>query len=202
MAVPVVTINSNTYEVYASLADVEKYLAGTIGDGADAFRTLDNGDDKCRLIVQATRYLDLLSWQGLATGLLGVDSTELAWPRSGVTNPDGSTVDSTTVPTAVIKAMEELVAILAGDADVASASDQGNNVKKLDADGTSIEFFRPTSALDGTAPVVPTIIAKLVGKWLATTSIDSDSGASGSAFGTDGCSQFDSCDTLKRSGPF
>jgi hypothetical protein len=202
MAVPVVTINSNTYQVYATLADVEKYLAGTIGDGADAFRALGSGEDKSRLVVQATRYLDLLAWQGTATGLLGGDATELAWPRSGVVNPDGTTVDSTTVPAAVIKAMEELVAILAGDPDVVGSTDQGNNVKKLDADGTSIEFFRATSAQDGSAPVLPKVINQLIGKYLSSALAVSDSGSSGQSFGVDGCSQFDSCDTLSRSEPF
>jgi len=191
---------SSPIEVYGGLPACDDYVLTMIGDGADAYRALTaNGDDRKRLLVGATRFIDRPSWQGVAT-LAG--GTTLQWPRSGVVNPDGSPVDSASVPAAILQAVFELVALAATDPDVLSAFDSGNNVKKLDADGTSIEFFRPTSALDGTATVLPQVVNQLIGKWLATALATADTGARGESFGTDGCSQFDDCDTLKRWSPF
>lgn len=194
-----ITGASAPVEVYGGLPACEDYLLSMIGDGATAFRALTaGGDDRKRLLVAATRYIDRLSWQGTAT-LAG--GTTLQWPRTGVTDPDGTAVDSSTVPAAIVTAVFELVALLAADADVQAAPDSGNNVKKLDADGTSIEFFRPTSATDGTATVLPQVVSQLVGKWLKSAS-SSFAAASGTSTGSGASSWFDDCDTLSRSGPF
>lgn len=185
-------------EVYGGLPACDEYLLAAIGSGAKKYRALTaNGDDRKRLLVAATRYLERLVWSGTAT-TPPVGGTVLAWPRTGVT-VGGVAVDPNTVPVAITNAAFELVAIFAADADAASAADQGSNVKTIDADGTKIEFFRPTSAKEGTASVLPTVVQQLIGGYLGgSTAVV----ALGSASGSGAESQFDDCDTLRRSGPF
>jgi hypothetical protein len=190
---------STTIEVYGGLTACDAYIEGAIGDGATAYRSLAaSGDDRKRLLVAATRYVERLTWQGTAT-TPAVGGTTLVWPRTGVTDPNGTAVDPNTVPSALTNAVFELVMLGATDPDALSAPDSGSNVKKLDADGTSIEFFRPTSALDGTASVLPSVVSQLVGKWLASASA-TVAGASGTSTGYGACSQFDDCDRLTTGG--
>ncbi|MDQ1446799.1 MAG: putative DnaT-like ssDNA binding protein [Acidimicrobiaceae bacterium] len=186
-------------EVYGGLAAADAYVTAKIGAGAKRYRRLiaaKNGDERKRLLIEATRYLERLSWQGTRNGAGG---TTLAWPRSGVT-VDNVAVDPTTVPPAIVQAAFELVAVFAVDEDAAAAADQGSNVRVLDADGTRIEFFRSTSARDGSAGVLPVVVQQLIRKYL------SGGGAtvvvSGGSSGTGSDSAFDDCDVLKRWDPF
>lgn len=185
-------------EVYGGLPACDAYLLNKIGAGAKKYRSLTaNGDDRKRLLIEATNFLERLSWPGAAT-TPAVGATVLAWPRTGVT-VNGVAVDPNTVPAAIEKAAFELVAIFAIDNDAPAAADQGSNIKTLDADGTKIEFFRSTSARDGTAAVLPHVVQQLLGPYL-------DGGSTivvlGSSSGTCAESQFDDCDTLSRSRPF
>lgn len=201
---------SAAVEVYGGSTACDDYLLSGTGAAQQAYASLV-ADDRKRLLVAATRYVDRLSWQGTANAGGG---TTLQWPRTGVVNPDSSAVDPATVPPAIVTACFELVGLLAVDADVQSAPDSGGNVKRLDASGTSIEFFRPTSALDGTATTLPQTVNQLVGKWLKSAL--AIAAATGASYGggqcvctgtcscscSGNCSSFTDCDTLSRGSAF
>lgn len=205
-------------EVYGGLAALQDYLGAAVGDGAAAFRALaSTPDDQKRLLVDATRYIDRQGWAGTPTFLLPVapsNPTTLQWPRSGVTNPDASVLDSTTVPAAILKACFEMVAILAADGSAKDAADTSSNIQSMGAGTAKLAFFRPTSLADGNATVMPSVLMQLVGQWLGSAALAP--AVMGMSSGTTGCSQFGSggdccsicdcspccCVTFKRSGPF
>lgn len=162
-----VTGATTPVEVYGGLAACADYLLSSSSDGAVAFRALATDDQKRRLI-DATRYVDQQFWQGTRTGLVGVDSTTLAFPRTGLTDEAGAALDSTTVPRQVVEAAFEMAGILASDSTAAGNADQGSNVQSLGAGPASLSFFRPTSAALGTATVLPVVVDRLVGRWLAS----------------------------------
>lgn len=189
-------------EVYGGLTAADAYLNAKIGKGATKYRKLietAKHDDRKRLLVEATNYLERLDWKGTRNGFGG---TMLAWPRDGVTVGDVA-IDTTIVPSAVVTAAFELVALFAASADAATAPDQGSNVKLIDADGTKIEFFGATSSADGTATVLPHVVSQLIGKYLAdpAPTVILLGGALGSSSGTDAESEFDDCDAYRVNGP-
>ncbi len=197
MSIFVVSITgiTNPIEVYGGLPALKDYLNATVGDGATAFRALTTDDDRSRLLVAATRFIDAQYWQGVATGLAGGTPTTLQFPRSGLTNVDGSVLDPTNVPQVLINACFEMVAILADDASVAANQDSGSNVKALGAGTGRVEFFSPTSATDGSgsATVLPTPVDRLVGRWLAAASSAIAAAFAGFATGVNPCSNFRVC---------
>lgn len=170
MAIFTVTLDGDAvpFEVYGGLPACVHYLRPASDDSAIAFKALSSDDQGSRLI-DATRYIDEMMWQGAATGLVGVDPTTLQWPRSGLTDQYGNPLDSTTVPIQVVNAAFEMAAILAGDPSASSNVDQGSNLQSMGAGGASLSFFRPTSAADGTASRLPTVVDRLIGRWLASS---------------------------------
>src|SRR5690606_7954585 len=73
--VATVTINGSTYDVYVSVAQVDEYANGSLT--ADAWQALV-ADDKARVLVSVTRWIDSQCWQGDK-----VDPAQpLAWPRT------------------------------------------------------------------------------------------------------------------------
>jgi DnaT-like ssDNA binding protein len=184
------SIGTSTYEVYGGLAAVVDYLNASIDDGAVAFRALGT-DDQVRRLVAATRYIDQQQWTGTRTGLAGGTPTTLQYPRTGLTDGAGAVVDSTAVPLVVIQAAFEMAAILAGDSSAAANVDTGSNVQSLGAGPASLSFFRPQSVADGNATVLPTVIDRLIGRWLARAAVGV---IAGFASGVDGRNDFrDSC---------
>lgn len=167
----VVTIGSNSYDVYADQATADIYLEAE--SSATAWRAaLD--DIKGRALVSATRLLDRQSWQGEKAEA----AQELAWPRSGITD-----VDETVIPQAIIDATCELASAIVGGYDAANKSSTASDTKRQKAGSVEIEYFR--SFEDGTRLPLP--VHELISKWLLgatgiTTSI---------ATGTDGCSEFE-----------
>ena len=162
------TISAVSYEVYGGSAAAADYLLASIGDGATAYRALAT-DDQSRMLIAATRYIDSLFWLGTATGLAGVTATTLQFPRSGLTDQYGNVLDATNVPVQVVSAAFELAAIVAADPAALDATDTGSNVQSLGAGPAQIAFFRPTSAQDGNATRLPTVVDRLLGRWLATS---------------------------------
>lgn len=164
MAVTLV-VGTNTY---IDLADAETYLEGSINTSAwDAKST----DEKNRLLVSATRYLDRQDWVGEKTS----DVQALDWPRTGVTDPDGNAVDDSTVPQFILNAECELAAAMAADSSIQESSSTGSDVKRLKADTVEIEYFSTT--IGGTR--FPTIVQELVGFYLE----GSDSGFTDQYYG-------------------
>ena len=194
MAIYTETLTSGeSCEVYGGLAAANTYLAFAVGAAATAWQALAATPDKQKQCLgAATRMLDGLNWQGLATGLVGVDATTLAWPRSSVTDANGNAVDSTSVPTGIVDGCFELAALIANDATVQDQLDAGNNVRSIGGGGApTIQFFRPTSVQDGNAPVLPLVVLRLVGQYLASATAV----VTGQSFGVSTDSDSDGDDT-------
>lgn len=196
MTLHTLTVTSGTArEVYAGLTAVDAYLLDMVGPGAAAYRALTvDGDDRKRLIISATRYIDRQRWQGEANAAGG---SVLAFPRDDLPDDPSNAAQLALVEQAVC----ELVAIAALDPSVLDSADQGSNVKALGAGKARLEFFSPTKPGAG-ATKLPTVISELIGKWLAGSGeMPLVSGAPTST-GTECNSYFDNCDSHKRTEPF
>lgn len=196
MAVFTVTLIGDAvpYEVYGGLPAAQHYLLAAVGDGATAWKAL-SADDQGRWLVAATRYIDAQIWQGTPTGLAGGTATTLQFPRTGLTNLDGSTLDATNVPQVLINACFEMAAVLADDATVQAAVDAGSNLKSMGAGSARLEFFQPQSSQIGNVTTLPTPVDRLVGRWLAAASGAVAAAFAGVATGTNSCSNFGTCST-------
>lgn len=188
---------SQPYEVYAGRTATDDYLIGKSHAGAVAYRALDaGGDGRTRLLVDATGWLDSLPLAGTAT----LSGTTLQLPRTGVLNVDGTEMSGADQLAIAAMVVAEMAAILAVDKEARLAVDQGSNVKRIEGDGSSVEFWRPTSAADCTASVLPTIVSRLLGTLLGGGA--STPATAGFSSGTSCRSSFDSCDAFERTGPF
>jgi hypothetical protein len=170
-----VTIAAVPYSIYGDLTDATAYIGGAFGAGATKWRSLVT-DDKARTLVAAARFM----------ATLGLEDAGVA-------------IGYGTVLADIIGAQAELAMVLALDPTALDGLDAGSNIRKLDADGTSIEFFRPTSAASGTATRFPAAVQRLLAPYLPSTDLVVVGGAS---FGTCQESSFDDCDDGERTDPF
>jgi hypothetical protein len=76
----VATVGSATANSFATISEANAYLEGRLN--ADAWETI--GSTQTKALVEATRELDALRWQGWRTDAVQA----LSWPRTGVVNPD------------------------------------------------------------------------------------------------------------------
>lgn len=182
-------------EVYGGLTACDAYLNDAIGEGATAYRALTDDDDRKRLLISATRYLDRQRWQGAANEAGG---TTLAFPRDGLTD---SPADSDQLAL-VEQACFELVAAAAVDDSLFDLADQGSNVKSMGAGKGRMEFFAPQSASDGTAAKLPQAASDLIGKWLAGGGSGKAATVAPTSGGLSCDSAFDRCDGYRRKDPF
>lgn len=197
-----VTIDGTNFTTYGTspLNEADSYIKGTVGKGADAWRALDDDDAKGRLIVQAFRYLERKRWQGDKTD----DAQATQWPRSGVVDGDGNEVADDEVPQLIIDAQYELAAIFLGDQAAASAASTGSNIKRVNAKGVEVEFFKATD-VSASATKLPTSVQEMVGCFLSSAVGNSSAAvAYNRRDGWDDCqtSSFDDCATLDRTEPF
>lgn len=172
-----VTITGAEYEIYGTLAEATSYIGAKFGPQPAKWRGLST-DDQGRTLVEATRYLDAL---GLVDGGTAIGH-------------------DTTIPN-VLHACYEFAVLVAADPRVLTALDSGSNVKKLDADGTSIEYFAPTSLARGTATRLPAVVQRLLADYLPGASASSSATVGGASFGTSSESWFDDCDAMDRTEP-
>ena len=183
-----VTIGSETYDAYITLAEANTYLEGQIA--ATAWRVETSDDNKGRAIVSATRFIDRQLWDGSK-----VDAYQVhAFPRTGLVYPgdDAVEVPSTTVPQEVLDATAELASLLLDGSEVQTNIDPNSGaIQSLKAGSVAISYFR-TEAL---ASRLPTILWELLGFWLAggAASIRVES------FGTDRVSSFEERDRFRLS---
>lgn len=173
---------SSPVEVYAGLTATKDYVAALYGDAADAFIALTD-NDKSRILVAVTRYIDRWTWDGEA----GLSGTTLQFPRTALLDSDGTAISDATQLAAVASAVGELCALAAEDPDVLRAPDTSANIQSAGAGGAQVTFFNPTSAKLGTATPLPQVVQQLLGAWLGSTSGATALGGDGQ----DGCSTSD-----------
>lgn len=192
MALFLISISGVTapIEVYGGLSACSDWLGSSSSTAAQAFNALADDDEKGKRLVDATRYIDSIAWQGAPDALGG---TTLQWPRSGIVTSAGVAVSDAAQLAAVSRAAFELAGLIAADPDVITATDAGSNVRAMGAGSARIEFFRPVSLLDGNTTMLPVVVSRLIGKWLASASPAVVSAASGTATGTSTQNDFDVC---------
>lgn len=162
-------------DLVTALDDARNYINSRFGPAYRAWAALSD-DEANRTLVSAADLLNHLAWQGTPTGVLNGDPTSLAWPRSGVV-VDDVPIDSTTVPADVVAASFELAVLIRADPTLPGKIDQGTNLKSVGGAGVpTVEYFVPTSARTGTAPVLPVVILRLVGKYLASPAASAEGG--------------------------
>jgi hypothetical protein len=181
-------------EVYAGLTNASNFIGGILLPAAAKWRALGI-DDKARTLFSATQYIDSRAWAGSATLASG---TTLQFPRSG----DGITDDAATQLANVEKAIYWLAMELAVNPAVMTAVSTASNVKLVDADGAKVEFFAQTTVSDGTASWMPTMVQRLLGRYVAAAAAAAIGSAGGASFGTYGDPAFDDCDAVDRSEAF
>lgn len=177
-------------EVYAGTSYVDQYINAMIGTGAAAYRNLTaGGDDRKRLLVAITRWIDSHAWAGVADAFGG---TTLQFPRTGLLLSDGVTAATDAYQlTVVSQAVAEMVAIAAADPTALTALDAGNSVQSFSTGQGSMTFFAGTSARSGTATLLPLPVNRLLGQWLAANDTSVQTAASGGSGGVNTCSDFD-----------
>jgi hypothetical protein len=158
----------------SSLDDAKNYVGARFAPNYTAWLELSD-DDKGRTLVSADDFIDSLAWQGTATGTLNGNPTSRQWPRSGIEG-----VDPTTIPNAIVEASFELAVMIAASPDLPNKLDQGSNISSASGGGgVSVSYFAPTSARTGTATLLPPIVQRKVGRYLAMPSDDGSFGSPG-----------------------
>lgn len=163
---------------FGGLVAAKDYLNASSSPGADAFAALADDNARKKRLVDAKRFLDSLGWRSIDDA----DAAEAA-------------VD-------MLNASYEMAGLIAADNEATAAADAGNNVAELTAKGVGIKYFRPTSLAAGTATQLPTVIQRLVGKYLATSDPSVAAAAAGMSNGTTENSHFENCDALGLARPF
>lgn len=173
-----VTIGAVTYDVYASNQIADDYMAAQLSSAGTAWRAAAETDQN-RALVSATRLIDRQTWQGTRDD----QYFPLAFPRSGLIDPDGVAVDAYTVPQRVIDACCELAASLLDGSTAQDQSSTENLTQSLSAGSVSISYFR---SAEQTSNRFPQPVQELIGLWLTGSTIS----LVGSSTGTDEQSAF------------
>ena len=171
-----VTINDTDYDVYVSVAQVDEYANGSLT--ADAWQSLV-ADDKSRVLVSVTRWIDSQCWKGEKIDLL----QPLAWPR---TVGDISTIELAVTQLAVLLAANPELADQSMGL-VAVSADGG--IKRLKAGSVELEYFRALNFTiygSGAVSPFPAGIMNLIGQWLCDST--------GSKWGLSGSSSYGTCE--------
>lgn len=174
------TISNNDYSVYGDLAGREVYFAASLrGD----LYTAASADQQNKAHVTATRMLDRQSWFGSKSE----DDQANAFPRSGLSYPDGTTVDSASVPVEIIRGTYELILSLLGDENVETSSGEEAQVKQVKAGTASVEFFEKSAEAEAqsAALVLPKTVQDLVTPFLRASSSAARPIGVGSVSGSD-----------------
>ena len=189
-----VTIGADIFEVYGSAAGLATYAAGHIVHAAmyTAAVAADANTPK-RAMASATRTLNAQRWQGTKTS----SGQAIAWPRASVLDVDGAAVSDSTVPSSILDGFYELALALMNKPASGAATSTGSNVQSVGAGPASVAFFSPAAGAR-----FPDLVMELVG-WAFYGSAADDVVAAGGSYasGTDGVSEFDSCDSFELTGP-
>jgi hypothetical protein len=129
-------------EAYSSVADCSAWAVAYYGHALNG-----NTADKEAAIRRAVAYMDGLRWKGTRTR---GRAQALAWPRSGVTDCEGSTIAASSIPAEVIFAQHVLARAEFQSPGVLSPSvTLGAVVRREKVDVIEAEY--DTSRLQGTA---------------------------------------------------
>lgn len=140
MTITTITIGSNTYDSYATVAEADIYLA--VDPNRNSVWSSLTPDQKGSNLISATRLLDTLNWVGIKTNPSPAQNTQ--WPRTNVFYPDGTAVGVNDLPIEVENATILLAGSIAIDSEVAISGSSGSNKKRIKAASLELEFFRPT----------------------------------------------------------
>jgi hypothetical protein len=149
MAVVVVaTVGASNANSFVDVATFGAYANNRLNAGV---ATTATDDDKGRAVIEATRELNSLTWLGLRVN--GIQA--LAWPRTGVANPDApgcDTYTSTEVPQRVTEATCELALqfLKAGTTDLASIDPNAGVIEKT-VDVLTTKWADPSQRTQGLA---------------------------------------------------
>lgn len=171
-----VAINGTDYDVYVSVADVDVYADGSLT--ADEWQALV-ADDKARVLVSVTRWIDSQCWKGEKLDPL----QPLAWPR---TVGDIATIELAVTQLAVLLAANPELADQSMGL-VAVSADGG--IKRLKAGSVELEYFRALNFTvygSGAVSPFPAGIMNLIGSWLC--------GKGSSGYGLSGSKSFGTCE--------
>ena len=188
MSEVLVLTTGSTGTTHGTFAGATTYADVSGADWAVAFRGLASDDERKRKLIDATRYLNTLGYIDGYTDFATRDALDLGTGDGDAAFPFRA-------------AAYRLAGLAAADADVLEVEDQGSNVRAVGAGSARVEFFNPTSAAAGTAPVLPSSVLALIGAYLATNAdaLNQDGGTGGT--GTD-TSPFDPCADYDRRWPW
>lgn len=165
--------------IHGTFVAAKAYIAMQFGETYDAWIALaaigavTADDRKKKTIATAVRYFNAQAW--------GADADTFA-KRDAIA--------------AFATAEYELAVMIAADPSVVAAADQGSNIRAVGAGGANVEYFNPTT---DSAPLLPPILMRMVGRYLAASSDVpmTGGGQSGS------CSNpFSSCEDPGRRDPY
>jgi hypothetical protein len=172
-----VTGTTTAVTIYGTFAAAKDYIASTYGPQYTTWTALSD-DDKKRTLIAALRYLEAFAWDPTTAADFATRDAIAAFPQ----------------------AEYELAVIVAGDPDVPGNIDQGSNIRGVGAGSARVDFFAPQSALFGTAPVMPQIVQRLVGQYLATSTASSGGAPDGQEASCE--SPFSPCEEYRRNWPY
>lgn len=127
------TVGGASANAYAEVTDGDAYfddrLYSTDWTGA-------SDPNKSAALIMATRLLDTLCYEGTAAS----STQALAFPRSGLTTPNGYATSTTAIPRLIKEAMYELALLLLGS-DITKQKDQAlEGLTKLKAGSVELGF--------------------------------------------------------------
>ena len=161
-----------TYGTYAAAI---VYIDARLGDAYRSWEALDVADRK-RAMLTATAYLDSQAW---------LDDYDTFAERDAVA--------------AFVSACYELAALVAADPAVVTPSDQGSLIQSVGAGGAQVTYFHPTSSKLGTAKLLPPVVDRLIGEYLAISQVGGPQGGTSQEGSCD--NPFSACEDYDLTGP-
>ena len=178
MSLTDISVGSNAYVAYASVAEADTALA--VDPVRMAAWAVLSDDSKGINLVASTRRLDLLSWAGSKTAGTAQDN---AWPRTGLVYADSTAVPDNVIPRDLERATILLAGSIASTPAQANAGTSGRAISRVKAGSAEVEFFRQQETITG-KPIQDETAFELIRRWLKGRSGSAATGALAS--GTDG----------------
>ncbi len=155
-----ITIGASDYDVYSDVAAADEYYnASTEFSDWDAF----TDPEKSRGLVSATRLLDRQQWQGEKETTS--PTTDLTFPRTGLTTCSGDTVTSAESLVIITETTQLLALDLLSGETVDSSRSTEDLTKRLKAGSVEIENFRADKESFSRFPLD---VMELIGCFLAS----------------------------------